>query len=87
MLSQLPKDIVPIIYKYIHRFKLDECNQEYRIKFMPRWDETYNYFSYSYEYIYLLLNYRKLGNFIKSDYVDIHNMFEGGRVASLPKNY
>ena len=82
MLSQLPKDIVPIIYKYIHNSNIDECNLEYRRKFMPKWNEKRNYFSYRDDNIFLLLNYRDIG-----DYGSIYSMWGDNNIADLPKNY
>ena len=83
MLSQFPKDIVPIIYKYIHKSNVDECNREYREKFMPEWDETRNYFESRNEGDFLL-NYRKWDI---NKYQNIYNMWIQRVVGQLPKNY
>ena len=95
MLSQLPKDIVPIIYKYIHKSKFDECNAEYRKKFMSKWSGKVNCFD---EHNFIL-NYRtyildeglykwKFGRHRMDDIANIVFKFDRNFIVGpLPQNY
>lgn len=76
----LPKEVVLIIYRYIHQSLLNDVITEYNLKLMPD-------FRYDGEDVFLCCNYRDLGLEFVIPYTEIYNIYFGETTGELPLRY
>ena len=80
--ENVPKDIIAIIDKYLHRYKWRIVNDEYNMLVIYYWSKEKNYF-YSNN---MMMNYRKIED-SSTRYSVIFNMNTSEVTNDLPINY
>ncbi len=102
LLNRIPRDIVNIIYRFVHSDTYYMVRIEYNTKYMPKWDDYYYYFQNSplpASGRYAVASWRLC---IKGSYQNMHNgtnildmlnseicgpSRRGGTYGKLSKNY
>ncbi len=91
LLDRLVADIQLIVYRYIHKSRFEEVNQEYRINFQTHWSDYDHHFVEKCvgTHEVMCLNYRELQHWYSGhhSYGPIYNFRERQRDYLLPKNY